>query len=277
MPAQDTSKTKEGIIEFLKINGPSLPVHIAHGAGLSQLFTSAFLSELFSEKKIRMSHLRVGSSPVYLLYGQEEGLEKYSNHLKSKEKEAFMLLKEKQVLKDDEQEPAIRVALRAIKDFAIPFEKNGEQYWGYFVKKEIEKELEDGPEQKITEIPEKQLTKKIKVEKKKPTKKSEKSKKGNDKFLSRVKEFLSKEGIELIDIERFSKEEIVLKVKSNGEEKALVAYNKKKIEEKEIINANKKAEELGLKYIILGLGEPSKKVKEVIRALKNLASIEKIE
>lgn len=275
MPAQDTSKTKEGIVEFLRIKGPSLPVHIAQGAMLSQLFTSAFLSELFSEKLIKMSNMRVGSSPVYFLPGQEEGLEKFSVHLKSKEKEAFALLKEKQILVDQEQEPAIRVALRAIKDFAIPFEKNEELHWRYFVTKEPEAVVEK-PVEKEKEV-KKQPAEKPKTEKKKAPKKVEKAKKGNDKFLSKVKDFLSKEGIELMDIESFSKEGIVLKVKTNGEEKALIAYNKKKIEEKELINASKKAEELGLKYIILGLGEPSKKIKEVIKAVKNLSGIEKIE
>ncbi|MFC1682475.1 hypothetical protein ACFL0X_02575, partial [Nanoarchaeota archaeon] len=72
---------------------------------------------------------RVGSSPVYFLEGQERGLEGFSNHLKSKEKEAFDLLKEKKFLGDSEIEPAIRVALRAIKDFAVPFERDGKVIW----------------------------------------------------------------------------------------------------------------------------------------------------
>jgi hypothetical protein len=280
MPAQDTSKIKEDIINFLKIKGPSLPIHIAQEIKLSQLFTSAFLSELFSEKAIKMSNLRVGSSPIYFLSGQEQGLEKYSNHLKSKEKEAFSLIKEKQILKDEEQEPAIRVAIRAIKDFAIPLEKEGELYWKYFIVDEKEVKIEQKEiKEEVSKITEESLkpVKLKKIPKKRPVKKSEKSKKGNDKFLARVKEFLSKENIEIIGIESFSKEGLVLRVKANGEEKAFVAYNKKRIEEKDLTNANKKAEELGLKYIILSLEEPSKKVKELIEAVKNLSGIEKID
>lgn len=287
MPSQDASKIKENILDFLSSKGPSLPVHISQAVGLNSLFTSAFLSELFSEKRLKMSNLRVGSSPVYFLSNQEQDLEKFSNHLKSKEKEAFLLIKEKGVLIDSEQEPAIRVALRAIKDFAIPFEKNGELFWKYFLlSKEIEPEIKSKKE--IEEIPIKteeigeveqtiQIIKPKKKTKTKQVKKTGKSKKGNDKFLARVKEFLSKENIDIIDIENFSKERIVLKVKTIEGERAFIAYNKRKIEEKDFINANKKAEELGLKYIILSLGEPSKKVKEMIDAMKNLSGIEKIE
>jgi hypothetical protein len=281
MPSQDTSKIKEEIIEFLKRKGASLPIHISQEIRVSPLFTSAFLSELCSEKKIKMSNLRVGSSPVYFLPGQEESLEKYATYLKSKEKDAFTLIKTKQILKDDEQEPAIKVALRAIKDFAIPFEKDQEIHWRYFLINETiieenvkEKKAKKKDSQTTQPIDE---TKKIKKEKKIIIKKSEKIKKGNDKFLSRVKDFLFKENIEIISIESFNKEGLVLKVKKNGEEKAFIAYNKKKITEKDLINSNKKAENLGLKYIILSLDEPTKSLKELIESVKNLSGIEKIE
>ena len=158
---QDTSEIKEKIILVFKKRGPSLPVHVAKETGLNILFASAFLSELLNEKKIKISNMRVGNSPIYFVSGQEIMLEKFSEYLKSKEKEAFLLLRERKFLKDSEQEPAIRVALRAIKDFALPFkikenlpkkfsgpenslnlEENEEIYWRYFNVPEMEfKEL----------------------------------------------------------------------------------------------------------------------------------------
>ena len=139
---QDTSEIKEKIILVFKKRGPSLPVHVAKETGLNILFASAFLSELLNEKKIKISNMRVGNSPIYFVSGQEIMLEKFSEYLKSKEKEAFLLLRQKKFLKDSEQEPAIRVALRAIKDFALPFKKNEEIYWRYFIVPEMElKEL----------------------------------------------------------------------------------------------------------------------------------------
>ena len=98
-----------------------------------------FLWKLISERKIKISSMKVGNSPIYLLPKQEPRLEKFSQHLKSKEKDAFLLLKEKKFLRDKEQDPAIRVALRAIRDFAIPFRRNGEIIWRYFMIPESER------------------------------------------------------------------------------------------------------------------------------------------
>ncbi len=155
MATQDTTQLKERIVSIIRTKGPSLPVHIAKGIEQSMLFTSAFLSELLSEKKLKTSNLRVGSSPLYLIKGQEQGIENFSNHLRSREKDAFILLKEKSFLKDSDQEPAIRVALRAIKDFAIPFKRNGEGHWRYFTvpENELEPKVEVvvGPKEDIEE------------------------------------------------------------------------------------------------------------------------------
>src|SRR3989344_2933211 len=131
MPNQDTSQLKEKIYYILKRRGPSLPVHIAKEINLSMLFTSAFLSELYSDRKIKISSMKVGGSPVYFVPGHEYQLEKYSQYLGSKEREAFELLRKEKVLKDSEQQPAIRVALRALRDFAIPFKNNNDIFWRY--------------------------------------------------------------------------------------------------------------------------------------------------
>jgi len=82
--------------------------------------------------------MKVGNSPIYLIQGQEPMLERFSQHLKSKEKEAFELLKRKKFLKDEEQVPAIRIALREIRDFAVAFKKDEEIFWRYFTIQENE-------------------------------------------------------------------------------------------------------------------------------------------
>ncbi len=313
MPQQDTSKLKERIIETVRRKGPSLPVHIASEIQTSILFTSAFLSELMSEKRIKITNMRVGSSPVYFLSGQEPQIERYSQHLKSREKDAFILLKEKGILKDDEQEPAIRVALRSIRDFAIPLEKNGNLYWKYFTAedtvKETPKEIpSEKPQETIKENPseqkenkeqlnifeekkenpqENQKTEEIpKEEPKKPLKKTttrktttkkKTSPKANEKFFNKVKEYLSQHNIEISDIEGFTKTELFLKINENGREKLLIAYNKKRIAEDEIIKAYKKASEMNLDYIILSLGEPSKKISTFMEAAKKIEKMDKLE
>ena len=129
-------RKKEDIISFIKNNGPSLPVHVGKAIGVLPLFASAFLSELYAEKKIRISDMRVGSSPLYYIEGQEPLLEKFSNHLNIREREALEILKKEKVLIDDEQTPVVRVALRAIKDFAFPIRvrvnEDVKTFWKYF-------------------------------------------------------------------------------------------------------------------------------------------------
>jgi len=323
MPNPNASAIRERILSMLRMRGPLLPVHISNETGLTMLFASAFLSELLSEKRIRISHMKVGNSPLYFVPGHEPYLERYSNYLKSREKDAFLLLKEKKIIKDSEQEPAIRVALRSIRDFAIPFKRNNEIFWRYFtipesdfkweqksieeheyveakqkvfdkqereignkiirdikiedieeIRKEKEK-LEKKPEEKreeIKKVPKKQEKQAIK-KKSSPKKSAQKS---SEKFFNQVKEFLSKDSIEILNIEGFGKDEIFLKIKTDKEEKLLIAYNKKKITENEIIKANKKASELNLKYLILSMGEPSKKLSDLIESAKNLEKIERM-
>ncbi len=280
MPQQDTSEIKEKIISILRRNGPGLPVHIGRGIESSSLFTSAFLSELSSEKRIKISYMKVGNSPLYYLSGQEQLLEKFSHYLKSREKEAFALLKEGKIIKDSEQEPAIRIALREIKDFAIPFKKNDEIFWRYFTipitefkvvekpkkieKEKIEKTLD------IFDSSKKEGTKR--TQKKKISKTSQKER----NFFNNVKEFLSEKSTELIDIISFSRNESLLRVKDSEGEKIVVAYNKKRLSDNDIIKAAKKSAEFNLPYMILSLGDPLKKVRELISAVKNLHSIEKL-
>jgi len=300
MPAQDTTPLKDKIISTLRIEGPSLPVRIAKATNQSILFASAFLSELVAEKKVNISNMKVGSSPIYFIPEQKYKITKFSEHLKSKERDAYILLRDKKFLIDLEQEPAIRVALRAIKDFAIPFEKNNQLIWRFFttpeseysepkkLEQKIEKEslvaqavkLKLQQEEKSKE--EKQINifnKKLERPKKKttkPLKKKSSSQNQQDKFFNIVKEYLNKKQIEIIDIIGFSKNNLTLKINKNGE-KLLIAFNKKKIDEKDILNAYKKYEQYKLNYIILLLGEPSKKIQNLINAIKSLDNLEIIE
>ena len=274
----DAERIKEQILSSLKIRGPSIPVHLATEIKSSILFTSAFLSELVSEKKAKMSNMRIGSSPIYFLPGQETMLEKFSEHLKSKEKEAFLLLKENGFLIDSTQQPAIRVALRGIRDFALPFKSQDSIIWRYFLvpeteykpkglvreEKPTETEIKKEPE-KILEVSKKPRERRKAVKRAKPQQK--------EKFFGRVKEFLTEKAMELKDIESFGRNEIILRVTDNSEEKILVAYNKRKITDKDIIKAHKKVLDFKLPYLILGLSEPAKKTSDLITAMKDLSSI----
>src|SRR3989344_2107380 len=134
----EAKEVSNKIVDFLRMRGPSLPIHIAKYLQMNSLFVSAFLSELVDDRRVIVSNMRVGGSPLYLLQGQEPRLDSYHQHLHPKEIEAYLLLKKEGILKDAEQDPAIRVALRAIKDFAIAFKIDDDIYWRYLVVKETE-------------------------------------------------------------------------------------------------------------------------------------------
>jgi len=109
---------KENILQFIKTNGPVLPVEAARHAKIELMIASAFLSEIASEKKILISKAKIGGSPIYYLPGQEFKLSRLYEYLGEKPQKAYILLKEKKVLKDNSLEPWQRVALRELNDFA---------------------------------------------------------------------------------------------------------------------------------------------------------------
>lgn len=130
-------KYKERILSHLESKGPSLPIGIAQALGVSTIFASAFLSELRVDRKIQMSAMRVGSSPVYYLPEHESQLATFSDYLNQREREAFFFLRDSKVLRDDALTPVMRVALRALPDFAKPFsifiDGQSTTFWRYFV------------------------------------------------------------------------------------------------------------------------------------------------
>lgn len=290
MTLRDATLIKDEIINFLRIKGPSFPVQIAKQIGMDTLFASAFLSELMSDKKVFSSNMKVGASSIYFLPGQEEGLESFSIYIKGKELEAKNLLKESKFLVDIEQEPAIKVALRNLKDFAKTFEKDGKIIWRYFnqneedynkneeIKKEEVEKVKEEKQKGEPEIKEKigEKPKKIKLQKK-LTKNKKIPKKDDEMFFNKIKIYLSEQGFEILDIVSFNKKDLILKIKKNGEEKLAVSYNKKRISEKDILYAHKKSESLKMNYIVISLGETPKKILSWIEALKTMESIESIE
>ena len=264
----NVDEIKKKILKILEQKGPSLPVHIARETELSPTFASAILSELSDERKVSLSNLRVGSSPLYFLPRQEQKLEAHADNLTGVEKSAFLKLKITKILQDDKQEPAMRVALRSIKDFAIPFRYQNQIFWKYaFIPdEEIEKLLG----KKITTPPTK-TGKKIESIFKKPKIKIKKQ-----NFLEEVKQFLISKNIQLISLEQSDRKKIEARVSINSQQYFLTAFNKKRLTEPELIKTYKKALELSLRYYIILKAEPTKKMQEASRAYKNLFKIDNL-
>ncbi len=125
------------VFALVKNKGPVLPVQVVKEIGGNTFFAGAILSQLVDAKKIHLSFAKIGSSPVYYADGQEAKLQDLYKYLHEKEQKAFDLLKEEGILRDDILEPVMRVALRNIKDFAVPLEVtvNGDNYlfWKWYL------------------------------------------------------------------------------------------------------------------------------------------------
>jgi len=151
---------KEKILSFINSKGPVLPRDILKEFKLSLTFAGAYLSELSSNKKLNISSAKIGGSPIYYLDSQKHIIDKYLySHLNDKEKKAFDLIKEFKVLSDAEQDAVIKVALRNLKDFAVPLYVNlkssREIYWKWHLisNEEVEEILRkkfDSLEEKTT-------------------------------------------------------------------------------------------------------------------------------
>ena len=152
---------RDAIIGIIRRKGPVLPVQVSKELKTSILFGSAMLSELVSAKLIKVSTVKIGGSPLYYLPEHVSRLQDFAKHLPGKEKEAYDLLKQKKVLRDTSQEPAIRVALKNMKDFAWPLNATigdkKELFWKWFL---IENEEATGVIKNILGIKEQKEAKK---------------------------------------------------------------------------------------------------------------------
>jgi len=270
---------KQKIFDFVRKEGPVLPVHISKQIGSNILFAGALMSELVANKKIFLTTVKRGSSPFYYAPGQESKLQSLENCLFGREKDAYNLIKENKIVRDKTAEPWQRVALRAIKDFAHPIQvKLGgdtEVFWKWYllsneqvkpylmnlmkVKQEkLEEKIE--PVKKIEVAPEEAL-KEEKVEKPK------KVQQDTSKFLEELKGYLSGKSIHLIasEIIRKGREiNLIVGVPSNaGILKYYVkAKNKKTINDADLSLALSEGQQRKLPVLFLTKGKLTKKAEK---------------
>ena len=134
---------QDKILHFLQMTGPTIPSKVAKHIHTEILFASAHLSDLSAQGKVKISHLKIGGSPLYYLSGQEEHLFGFAqNNLNPKDFKTLQLLKEKKVLREKEQELFTKVSLRSLQDFALPLyvtvgEKT-ELFWKWYLLPEEE-------------------------------------------------------------------------------------------------------------------------------------------
>jgi len=124
---------------------PLLPGDVAKSLNTDLIMASAMLSELSANKKLRISRLKVGSSPLYFIPEKESMLENYTNSLNEKDRKTVEILKMNKILRDSALDPLTRVSLRQISDFSKPIEVKqdgqSELFWKWFLTSDSEAEL----------------------------------------------------------------------------------------------------------------------------------------
>jgi uncharacterized protein YutE (UPF0331/DUF86 family) len=112
---------QEKILQFLQQIGPTLPAKVAKNIGSNILIASAHLADLSSQGKIRISNLKVGGSPLYYLAGQEAQIYAYAaGNMNPKDLRVLEKLKQQNVLREEDLDVLSKLALRNLKDFAVP-------------------------------------------------------------------------------------------------------------------------------------------------------------
>ena len=304
IPSYKIMDNRDKILEFIKARGPILPVQISKEIGTDILMASAHLAELTASKRLKISTIKVGGSPLYYLQGQESMLQKYTASMNDKEKKAFDLLSQSKILRDIEQEPVIRVALREIKDFAIPLNvthnSNKEMFWKWYlinneeaeslikqklqilekpIEKKTDKQIETIQKQTIKEQkPIESVQKEIKqIKEKRKYKPREKE----DNFLKEIMKFFEKNKINIINteiIKKSSEIDFIVEIPSvmGNLQYYCKARNKKKISDSDLSNAYVKGQFKKLPVIVISPGELSSKAQEILAKELNNITFKKI-
>jgi hypothetical protein len=121
---------------------PVQPTEVAKVLSTNSMLASAMLSEMSEKGLLKVSHLKVGSSPLYYHPDHPDHLLKYVQHLNEKDRKTVAMLQEKGVLRDQALDPLTRVSLRNIKDFAKPLDVSidghKELFWKFYVLRDEE-------------------------------------------------------------------------------------------------------------------------------------------
>ncbi len=125
------------------MSGPSLPGKVAKTLNTQILFASAHLSDLAAQGKVKISSLKIGGSPLYYLPGQEQQLYNFApGNINPKDLLVLNKLKEEKIVRESQLELLEKVALRSLKDFAVPLQVTvdgkAELFWKWHLLSEEE-------------------------------------------------------------------------------------------------------------------------------------------
>lgn len=275
---------KEDVLQAVKLKGCVVPSDLSKQFTVDTFIMGAVLSDLVSEKKLFVSSVKMGGSPVYYAPEAREKLQELFKYLNEKDKQTYLLLQEKKVLADTMQTPLVRVSLRNIKDFSKPLEVTAQGttqlFWKWYLApdEEVNKRIHSFlvPEESIQKKQEikQDIRPEFKSEFKQeiPEKKIKKREQQqsmpvipDNVFIQSVSSFFSQKSITLSDIVIVKKGEIECIAHIPSSVGTIDYYckakNKKKCTEGEIASAFVAAQLKKLPALFLTTGEIPKKLK----------------
>ena len=286
-------------------NKPLLPNDVAKVLNTNMLMAAAMLSELSATKKLRVSRLKVGSSPLYFLPQKEEQLVDFLGSLSEKDRQTAEALRMNKVMKDSAQDPLTRVSLRQIGDFSraltVTIESNDELFWKWFLVSDLEaleviKSIVGGKKA----VPEKEAVEAVKEKSRvvgseamaqemsqqqavlvpvKQVSVADNSKRvmvSKDDFSKRVDSFFSSANINIIEQKMLKKgKEGVYVIELPSAVGRLTYYckskGKKSITEADVSQAFVEGQLRKLPVLMVSSGELNKKAKELLQQLKGVS------
>src|SRR3990170_2546839 len=127
---------RDKVRNIINRQGPVTPSQIAKELGTDTMLASAMLGEMASNRHLKITKLKVGSSPLYYLPEQASKLQEFITKLNSKDQESCEELRNKKVLRDKDLTPLLRTSLRNIQDYAIMLEVSHsgetETFWKWY-------------------------------------------------------------------------------------------------------------------------------------------------
>jgi hypothetical protein len=286
-------------LSIIKNDGPLLPSQIAKQIGTNILLAGAVLSELSSNKLVKVSALKVGGSPLYYTQGQEAKLENYSKYLNEKDKRAFDALKQRKIIADSALPPLFQVAMRSISDFAVPVEVEAggrkHTFWKFYnvTREEATNIVREffSPQKKAEPTPIKKdgHDMDINIEKIDPKTQNTIKEKDNqvknvvpkeidDRFYEEIVKYCDKKSIEIVStdiIRKNSEIDFVLGVPTSIGKVGFYAKakNKKTINDGDISSAILTAESKKMPMVFITSGKMTKKAEEMLSALNRTVNI----
>lgn len=115
--------TKDNLLRFVRKQKYVIPADVSSEFETSTMIASAALSELAKEGSVKITHLKLSSSPYYYDKLQKESIQELAQkHFSSHDLNLYKKIKESQIINLNSLPPAEKISVQKVRDFAVPLE-----------------------------------------------------------------------------------------------------------------------------------------------------------